>query len=263
MITYPHIDPVAFSVGPLAVRWYGLAYLAGITCGYFFLQRDLFERYKWSRDTVLDLFSWLVFGVMLGGRLGYVLIYDFVYFSHHPTHVFAVWEGGMSYHGGALGAMVAFSLFARKMKVPVLELLGFLGIGRCFGLFFGRVANFINGELCGRVTEAPIGMVFPEGGPFPRHPSQLYEAFFEGIVLFLVLFFLRKRLRLKPGQLFGAYLIGYGIFRFGIEFFREPDAQLGTVAGFLSMGQLLCMAMMLLGVLFVQVFFRFQRRHTA
>ena len=248
MITYPQIDPIALSIGPLAIRWYGLAYLAGIASAYFFLKDEFFRRFQWSKDRVLDLYTWVVFGVMLGGRIGYVLFYDFEYFIGHPAHIFAVWEGGMSYHGGALGAMVAMILFARKMKVSVYSLLDLLGIGSCFGLFFGRLANFINGELFGRVTTVDWGMVFPGGGSLPRHPSQLYEAFFEGVVLFLILYVLKKKAALKPGQLFGAYLFFYGLFRFGIEFFREPDAQLGTVLGVFSMGQLLCGVMIGLGV---------------
>ena len=251
MITYPHIDPIALSVGPFAIRWYGLSYLAGISSGYFFLKKDYQRVFHWTTDQVLDLFTWLVMGVMLGGRFGYVLIYDFAYFMQYPTHVFAFWEGGMSYHGAAFGAMMAMILFARKMKVSALPLLDFLGIGSCFGLFFGRLANFVNGELYGRVTEVSWGMVFPNGGVLPRHPSQLYESFCEGIVLFSILFVLKKKALLKPGQLFGFYLIFYGLFRFMLEFFREPDAQLGTVFGPFSMGQLLCGLMLLLGAGFV------------
>ena len=253
MITYPAIDPIAFQMGPLAVRWYGLSYLTGIFLGYLFIKDDLIRQFKWSKDTVLDLFSWMVFGVMLGGRFGYVLIYDFTYFIHHPSHIFAIWEGGMSYHGAAFGAMTAMILFSRKMKVSSLFVLDLLGIGSCFGLFLGRLANFVNGELFGRVTSVSWGMVFPNGGPLPRHPSQLYESFFEGIVLFSLLFLIRKTVKLKEGQLFGAYLFFYGLFRFGIEFFREPDVQLGAVVSFFSMGQILCLIMMGSGVLWVGI----------
>lgn len=253
MITYPHINPIALEIGPLAVRWYGLAYLAGIFSAYLFLKKEFLRVFGWTSETVLDLFSWIVFGILFGGRIGYVLFYDLPYFLSYPAHVFAVWEGGMSYHGGALGAMVGLILFARKRRVDPWALLDFLGIGSCFGLFFGRLANFINGELYGRVSDVPWAMVFPSGGPFARHPSQLYEALCEGVLLFAVLYGLKRRVSLKPGQLFGCYVLGYGLCRFMIEFFREPDAQLGTVISFFSMGQVLCAVMVLFGSLVIFV----------
>lgn len=248
MITYPQIDPIAFELGPLAIRWYGLSYLAGVFCAYLFLKKEFFKEFSWKPDTVLDFLSWVMFGVLLGGRFGYVLFYDFSFFIQNPLHIFSVWEGGMSYHGGAIGAMFGVILFARKRNVSFWPLLDLLGLGSCFGLFFGRLANFVNGELYGRYTDVSWGMIFPNGGPFARHPSQLYEAFFEGIVLFLILWGLRRKASLQQGQLFGFYLVGYGVFRFFIEFFREPDAQLGTFIGFFSMGQLLCGVMISIGV---------------
>jgi phosphatidylglycerol---prolipoprotein diacylglyceryl transferase len=248
MLHYPHIDPIALQLGPMAIRWYGLAYIAGFASAYFFLKPIFVHTFSCTKDDLLDYFSYAVVGVVLGGRLGYVVFYDFSYFIQYPSSLFAFWQGGMSYHGGALGAMIGSVLYAKRRHISVWKLLDFLGIASTFGLFFGRLANFVNGELYGRVTSFKWGMVFPGGGLLPRHPSQLYESFFEGCVLFLCLFGLMKSKKLNDGQLFGAYVFGYALFRFFIEYTREPDAHLGFVIGAFSMGQVLCAGMGVIGL---------------
>jgi phosphatidylglycerol:prolipoprotein diacylglycerol transferase len=250
MIDYPTIDPILVSIGPLHIRWYGLAYIAGIMMAMSYLKPTFTHQFSLSKDQQSTVMITIIAGIMIGGRLGYIVFYDLAYYLHNPSQWLAVWNGGMSYHGGALGAVGAMVYLARHFKVSFISLLDILGIGSTFGLFFGRIANFINGELYGRVTDVPWAMVFPSGGLLPRHPSQLYEAFFEGFVLFTLLHFLKKRCVLKPGQLFGVYLLGYGLFRFFIEFVRQPDYHLGTVLGPLSMGQVLCVVMVMGGLLF-------------
>lgn len=253
MIHYPTIDPVLLSIGPLQIRWYGLAYIAGIFIAMRYLKTTFIRQFSFSKDQQSTLMIVLLLGIMVGGRLGYILFYDLTYYIQHPGQWIAVWQGGMSYHGGGIGAVVAMIYLSKKFSVPFLSLLDILGIGSTFGLFFGRIANFINGELYGRVTDVPWAMVFPGSDGLPRHPSQLYEALFEGVLLFLILHYVKNRFALKPGQLFGVYLLGYGVFRFCIEFFRQPDAHLGTVWGVLSMGQILCMVMMMGGVVFCRL----------
>lgn len=256
MISYPDIDPILFSIGPFALRWYSLAYIVGIGGG-FQLFKSSFRELGLTNDDIINLMTVLMLGVILGGRIGYVLFYDPGHYLENPERIAAVWNGGMSYHGGAIGAMLGFVIYAKKNEISPWKLLDILGIGSTIGIFLGRIANFINGELYGRVTDAPWGMVFPLGGPLPRHPSQLYEALLEGLLLFLILFVLKRRAILQPGQLFGVYLMAYAGFRFFIEFFREPDEQLGLVVINLSMGQLLSSVMLLVGVL---IFFRFSRK---
>ena len=253
MITYPTIDPVLVHIGPLAIRWYGLAYLGGILASYLYLKKCFVGELGATKDQALNFVTNCMFGLMIGGRVGYVLFYDFYYFLENPLRIFAVWTGGMSYHGGAIGAAVAVILFSRKNTISMWTLLDYLAIGSTFGLFFGRIANFINAELWGRVTDVAWGMVFPGAGLYPRHPSQLYEAFFEGVFLFLVLHTLKKNKDIKSGMLFCVYVFLYGLFRFFIEFFREPDAHLGAVLGWMSMGQVLCVVMMV-GSLGIGVF---------
>jgi phosphatidylglycerol:prolipoprotein diacylglycerol transferase len=248
MLNYPNIDPILFQLGPLAIRWYGIAYLAGIALAYLYLKNRLMSSLKLSNDDILSFFSAVIFGIIIGGRLGYVFIYDVSNILAHPLSIFAVWNGGMSYHGGAIGAALGAYISHFNLKVSTWKLLDALSIGSTFGLFFGRIANFINGELWGRVTTVPWGMVFPGAGPFYRHPSQLYEAFFEGVVLFLILHIVMKKQWLPGGGVFGLYVGLYGIFRFLLEFFREPDRHIGIVFMGMSMGQLLCILMMIVGV---------------
>ena len=248
MINYPNIDPIILSIGPIAIRWYSMAYLVGLLGGFKLIKSQLIEKLQFTEDSIWELISTTMVGVLLGGRLGYVLFYNASFYFQNPLKIMAIWEGGMSYHGGAIGAAVGFMCFAKTHKKNPLILLDLLGFGSTLGLGLGRLANFINGELYGRVTTVPWAMVFPNGGPLARHPSQLYEAFLEGLILFLGLFFLKKKVTLKPGLLFSAYLLGYGSFRFLIEFSREPDVQLGVIFKWVTMGQLLSLSMIIMGL---------------
>lgn len=248
MLTYPHIDPIAFSIGPLAVRWYGLMYLAGFMSAYVTI-RILIARTQLPlrAEMVSDLLFACVLGVVAGGRLGYVLFYNFSYYLRHPLELFYLWQGGMSFHGGLIGVVVAATWFCFRQRLPTGKIADILVLSSCFGLFFGRIGNFINGELWGRVTTVPWGMVFPGAGFSPRHPSQLYEAVLEGPVLFLFLLLL-YRLKLKPWSVFFGFIGGYALLRFFIEYVREPDAHLGVLAIGLTVGQLLCLPMVIAAV---------------
>ncbi|MEZ5823930.1 MAG: prolipoprotein diacylglyceryl transferase [Geminicoccaceae bacterium] len=253
-IPFPNFDPVIIQFGPLAIRWYALAYIAGLLLGWR-LARRIVMREGWlpSEEQVDDLLFYATLGVILGGRLGFVLFYHPLYFLQNPLEIFAVWQGGMSFHGGLLGVIISVFIFARMSKLPPLELLDLAAIVTPIGLFFGRIATFINGELWGRVSDVPWAMVFPTGGPDPRHPSQLYQATLEGIVLFAVLFTLSRRPRRasERGLLGGTFLAGYAIARMIGELFRQPDAHLGFLFGMITMGQLLSLPMLLLGLFLV------------
>ncbi len=246
---FPHINPVALQLGPIAIHWYALAYVAGILFGYYYVSWLNRRRHFFSEKAKDDLIFYAVLGVLLGGRLGYVLFYNLPYFLDHPVEILHIWQGGMSFHGGLSGVLIAFWLFARKYQLPWLGVMDYLAAATPIGLFFGRLANFVNGELYGRVTRAPWGIIFPRGGDQPRHPSQLYEAGLEGLVLFLVLFALACNGKIFQwrGRLGGIFLLGYGLARFTIEFFREPDAQLGFLAFGATMGQMLCLPMIAFG----------------
>lgn len=248
MLNFPQIDPVIFSIGPLSVRWYGLMYLLGFLIAYFVIRALATKRdIALTGDNLSDLLFYCVLGVILGGRLGYTLFYNFSYYIRHPLEIFAVWEGGMSFHGGLLGVIVAATLFSLRRGLPILLVGDILVTAASIGLGLGRIGNFINGELWGRVTDAPWGMVFPGAGPEPRHPSQLYEAFLEGAVMFAVLWWLHHR-KSAYGVPFFAFFLLYGMFRIVIEFFRQPDAHLGFLWGGATMGQLLSIPMVLIGV---------------
>lgn len=249
MLTYPDINPVALSLGPLKVHWYGLMYLVGFVGGWA-LGRYRAAKPDWPLSPLLvdDLIFYDALGVILGGRIGYMVFYQAPELIHHPLTLFEVWDGGMSFHGGLIGVMIATALFARKHKIHFFTLMDFIAPLVPIGLFVGRIGNFINGELWGKVTTQPWGMVFPTGGPLPRHPSMLYEAFAEGIVLFLILFLfsIKPRPRMAVSALF---LIFYGLFRFLVEFVREPDSQLGYLwDGWLTMGQVLSFPMIVIGL---------------
>lgn len=252
MLPFPNIDPVAVSIGPLAIRWYSLAYLAGIILGWWMVKKEHVRQpiTNLSQKALDDMMVWAVVGIIAGGRLGYVLFYKPLFYLHYPLQVFHIWEGGMSFHGGMLGIIAAFFLFCRKYHVPFLEVMDVIVCAAPIGLFFGRVANFINGELYGRITDSPLGIVFPHGGALPRHPSQLYEAGMEGLLLFVVLFVLLNytKARSAPGLLSGVFLIGYGLARLVGECFREPDAHLGFLLQGATMGQLLSLPMVALGI---------------
>jgi phosphatidylglycerol:prolipoprotein diacylglycerol transferase len=255
-ITFPAIDPVAVAIGPFAVRWYGLAYFAGILIGWWYARRLVSNERLWGGKpaplTVVDIddfLVWLVVGIVGGGRIGYALFYQPGHFLDDPLGFFRLWEGGMSFHGGLAGTILAMTIFALRRKISMLSLFDVSAASVTFGLFFGRLANFINGELWGRTTDVPWGMVFPNGGPLPRHPSQLYEAALEGLLLFVVLRILTHRFKnlRRPGLTGGAFIAGYGLARILIEFVREPDVQLGYLAGPLTMGMLLSVPMVLIG----------------
>ncbi len=255
-LAFPNIDPVIFSIGPLAVHWYGLGYVVGIMFAWWYGKKLLRSHRLWAHnqppmapEALDDFVIWAALGVVLGGRIGYVLFYNFSYYISNPIAIPAVWDGGMSFHGGILGTTIAMILFARSRGIRVWSMFDVVAAGVPVGLGVVRVANFINSELWGRVSDAPWAVYFPNGGPLPRHPSQLYEAFLEGFVLFFVLFLLvwvGRKLK-KPGFIAGAFVTGYGLSR--IEFFREPDAQLGyLVGGWLTMGMVLSVPMVLIGL---------------
>ena len=248
MIHYPHIDPIAFHVGPFLVHWYGIMYLLGFALAW------ILGSYRaprvvpaWTADEVSDLILYGALGVILGGRIGYMLFYDAPELIHHPLSLFQVWQGGMAFHGGVLGVLVAMWLFARRYKKNMGDVTDFLAPLIPLGLLAGRIGNFINGELWGEVTQLPWGMIFPTGGSLPRHPTELYEAFFEGLVLFIMLWFFsaKPRPRFAISALF---LFAYGVFRFMIEFYRVPDPQYGYILwGWVTMGQILSLPMIIVG----------------
>lgn len=254
-LTFPQIDPVAIALGPVQIRWYALAYLAGILLGWayarYIVAKDAPQRP--NKDDIDDFIAYAVLGVILGGRLGYVLFYQPAYFLSHPAEIFQLWNGGMSFHGGAAGVILALIIYSIVKKFDMFRLGDIAALCCTIGLFFGRIANFINGELYGRATDVSWGMVFPGGGEEPRHPSQLYEAALEGLLLFIILSILahKKWVRERPGIIGGTFLIGYGAARMFVENFREPDWYLGFVVGQMTMGQLLCIPMILIGSAFV------------
>jgi phosphatidylglycerol:prolipoprotein diacylglycerol transferase len=239
------IDPVIFSLGPLQVRWYGAMYVAGFLVGGAILKYLAGKKFWPVPKEEIDRYvTWLILGMFLGARLFYIFLYNWEYYSVNLLDIFAVWKGGLSFHGAVVGMCTATWIFAKKHKLHFFQIGDCMAVAGTPGLFFGRMGNFINGELYGRVTDSWVGVVFPEAGPFPRHPSQLYEGFLEGIVLFLILFAIHKRERFY-GVASSVFLLGYGAFRFVVEFFREPDAQLGYYLGYFTMGQILCFLMML------------------
>jgi phosphatidylglycerol:prolipoprotein diacylglycerol transferase len=248
---FPAIDPVAIELGPFAVRWYSLAYIAGIVLGWRYMLR-LTARTGGAveRDHVDDFVVWATLGIVLGGRLGFVLFYRPEYYLSNPLEILAMWKGGMSFHGGTLGVIVATWLFARRRELSFLSFGDLICAAAPIGLFFGRIANFINGELYGRVTDMPWAIVFPRGGELPRHPSQLYEGMLEGVVLFAVFAILIYRYDAlkKPGTIMGAFFAGYALARSLVEFVREPDANLGILFGFITMGQLLSVPLLVIGI---------------
>jgi phosphatidylglycerol:prolipoprotein diacylglycerol transferase len=264
LLPYPEIDPVLVQLGPFAIRWYALAYIAGLVIGWQIMRRvsqqppvlpmirkpDDGEDFRAKR--IDDFLLWAALGVILGGRLGYVLFYKPVFFVSNPLQIFTLWEGGMSFHGGLLGVILAILIFALRNGVPPLMMSDLVAIVAPIGLFFGRLANFINGELWGRVADVPWAMIFPRGGPLPRHPSQLYQATFEGILLFALVFAVWKLCdaRRRPGLLTGTFCMGYGAARIAGEFFREPDSFMGFLlgTGWLTMGMLLSLPVLLFGL---------------
>ncbi len=251
-LPFPEIDPVAIAIGPLEIRWYALAYLAGFLIGwkYCLYLAGLDKEVKPFKTDIDDFLPWAILGVIAGGRLGYVLFYQLEFYLQQPWEIPMIWHGGMAFHGGLLGVAVALFLFSRYQHVPLMRLADILACAVPIGLFFGRIANFINCELVGRVTHMPWAVEFPCAGDLARHPSQLYQAGLEGLALLGIMAFLahREALRNKPGVLAGVFLVFYGIFRFIAEFFREPDLQIGFIAEIFTMGQMLCVPMVLCGL---------------
>ena len=242
------IDPILIEYGPLRVSWYGLMYVFGFLIAYCLVLYQIRRKnFGLSKPEIENLFFYLIIGLAVGARLGYVVFYNLGLYFQDPLEIFAIWHGGMSFHGGLIGLVVVGILFARKNNKSFWKLADLLTVTAPIGLALGRIGNFINGELYGRVTQVPWGMVFPSGGPLPRHPSQLYESALEGFLLFAILWRLKDK-KIPEGGILPLFLIFYGIFRFFIEFFREPDAQLGFVLGPFSMGQVLCFLMILGGI---------------
>ena len=269
VLPFPAFDPVLVSIGPFSIRWYALAYIAGILLGWLYARALIRAEDLWAGRPALtledfdDFVLWVTLGIILGGRIGYVLFYNLPYYTAHPLEVFELWNGGMSFHGGFLGCVAAVMLFGWKRNVSILSLGDLTCAAAPIGLFLGRLANFINGELWGRVTDVPWAMVFPDrdAGPLPRHPSQIYEATLEGLVLFTLLYILIRRGALKrPGLILGAFALLYALARSFCEFFREPDKQLGFLWGNMTMGMLLSIPLALAGIVLIVQAMRRQPR---
>ncbi len=243
-----NFDPIAFSLFTFGVRWYSLAYIFGILFGWFYCKKFLIKDKNIS-SLFDDLVTYLIIGIIIGGRLGYVLFYNLKYFSQNFIEIFFVWEGGMSFHGGLIGIIVATYLFSKKNKINKYIFLDFVSVSAPIGLFFGRIANFINGELVGKATNGNWGIIFPQFDNVPRHPSQLYECFLEGIILFIILNLIYFKTNYKTGSVSFAFLFFYGIFRFISEIFREPDAHIGYLVGSFSMGMLLSLLMIFFSII--------------
>ncbi len=270
VLPFPVIDPVAVSIGPIAVRWYALAYIAGIILGWFYARRLVANDRLWPprqvsaagnaednvpasgirRDDLDDFVVWATLAVVIGGRLGFVLFYNLDYYLQHPLEALMVWRGGMSFHGGMIGVIVTVAIFSHLKGLPPFRFGDAVVAVVPIGIFFGRIANFINAELWGRVTDVPWAMVFPGAGPEPRHPSQLYEAFLEGILLFIILRIATHRFQAfhMPGMVFGLFLVGYGAGRTAAEFFRQYDPQIGLFFGWMTMGMALSIPMIIAGI---------------
>jgi phosphatidylglycerol:prolipoprotein diacylglycerol transferase len=260
-LQFPVIDPIIFSIGPVSLRWYGTMYLIGFLAAMFMANKAA-DRSNglWTRDQVSDLLFYSFLGVILGGRVGYVLFYQFEYFLSDPLYLFEIWQGGMSFHGGLLGVILAIFIFARKTNKSFLVVGDFVAPLVPIGLGMGRLGNFINAELWGRQTDVSWAMVFPTDPlQVPRHPSQLYEFALEGVVLFAILYIISRKTR-TLGLASGAFLIGYGIFRSIVEFFREPDAHLGLYFSFISKGQILSIPMILIGMLIIYIGYLSQQK---
>jgi phosphatidylglycerol:prolipoprotein diacylglycerol transferase len=259
MLNYPNINPTIFKFGPLQIRWYGVMYILGFISSYLLVKYQIRKKgLKTDMDIINDLYLFMIVGLIIGARLGYIVFYNLQFYLAHPLKLFATWEGGMSFHGGLVGIIIACLIFVKKRNISFWETADLVIVTAPIGLAFGRLGNFINAELYGRATSMPWGMVFPLGGNIPRHPSQLYELFFEGILLFAILWWL-KNFSLKKGTLFCVFLFFYSLFRFFAEFFREPDPQLGFVFSSITMGQILSVCMGLAGI----VLFYFISRHGA
>ena len=258
MLHYPTINPTIVTIGPLQIRWYGVMYILAFLASYFLVKYQIRKKgLPIDINTVNDFFLFLIIGLIIGARLGYVIFYNLPFYFSHPLKLFAIWEGGMSFHGGLIGIIFSGLIFVKKHKASFWEFADLISVTAPIGLGLGRLGNFINAELYGRVTNLPWGMIFPSGGVLPRHPSQLYEFFLEGILLFAILWWI-KDFPFKKGTLFCLFLILYSILRFSIEFFREPDPQLGLLFSFITMGQILSIFMCISGL--ILLYFRPEKR---
>lgn len=257
MLTYPHIDPVAVSIGPLEVHWYGLMYLVGFVGGWWLgVIRTRRPGTEWKAAEMSDLLFYIALGIVLGGRIGYTLFYNLGAFLHDPLVIFRIWEGGMSYHGGMLGVFIAMGLYARHTNRTFFRVTDYMAPFVPLGLGTGRLGNFINGELWGKPTDLPWGMVFPFVDQQPRHPSMLYELLLEGVVFFIILWVYSSKPR-PTMAVSGMYLLCYGVFRFAVEFVRVPDEQIGYLAfGWVTMGQVLSLPMIIIGLAFLTYAYR-------
>jgi phosphatidylglycerol---prolipoprotein diacylglyceryl transferase len=257
MIQLPNIDPEIVRIGPIAIRWYGLMYLIGFLSSMYLVKKQIAKRgLNLGQEFVETLYACLILGLLLGGRIGYVVFYNFGYYMEHPLEMIAIWQGGMSFHGALIGTLIGGIIYCHKTKADKLLISDMVVATAPIGLGLGRIGNFINAELYGRMTDVPWAMVFP-GEAVPRHPSQLYEFFLEGIVLFTILWLVKDRVR--KGTVTALFLILYGIFRSFVEFFREPDAQIGFIFSFLTMGQILSGLMIIAGILLYSLVYVFSR----
>ena len=260
MLNYPIINPTIINIGLLQIRWYGVMYILAFLASYFLVRYQIRKkRLNIDINTVNDLFLFLIIGLIIGARLGYVIFYNLPFYLSHPLKLFAIWEGGMSFHGGLIGAIVSGLIYIKKHRVNFWAIADLIVVTAPIGLGLGRLGNFINAELYGRVTNVPWGMIFPTGGDLPRHPSQLYQFFLEGILLFLILWWI-KDFSFKKGTLFCLFLILYSSFRFFVELFREPDPQLGLIFSFITMGQILSIFMCISGL--ILLYFRPEKEKT-
>ena len=259
MFEFPDISPVALDFGVIKIRWYALSYIAGILMSWYLILRIIkLKKIDINTKQISDLVGNSMIGIIIGGRLGYVLFYNPEYYFNNLIEIFKIWNGGMSFHGGFLGVVFAIIYSSKLFKVPTLTFSDLIALVTPVGLFFGRLANFVNGELYGRITNHPFGMVFPTGGDLPRHPSQLYEALFEGVILFIILWIMASTFNLlkRPGLITSYFIFLYGLFRFFIEFYREPDEHMGLLYFELSMGQILSIPMILTGLYFSIIFLK-------
>jgi len=255
MIEYPKIDPVLIKLGPLAIRWYGLMYIFGFVSSYLLVLYQIKKKaLKIERSQIDDIYFYLIIGLIAGARLGYVFFYNLGFYLQNPLEIFVLWHGGMSFHGGLVGTFLAGYIIIKKRGLKFITILDLIVPTCPIGIGLGRLGNFINGELFGKETDMPWAMVFPEGGNIQRHPSQLYEAFFEGLVLFVVLWIYKDRKK-REGDVFALFLIMYGILRFFCEFFREPDLQVGYILNLLTMGQILSSIMIFAGLVLKYIYF--------
>ena len=270
LIPFPSFDPVLIAIGPFAVRWYALAYICGILFGWLYARTLIANERLWGGPAPLtvadfdDFILWVTLGIILGGRIGYILFYNLPHFLEHPAEIFEVWTGGMSFHGGFLGCVIAVLWFAYHRGIPALSLGDITCAVGPIGLFLGRIANFVNGELWGRPADVPWAMIFPLGGSLPRHPSQLYEASLEGLGLLIILaLFIRAGALKRPGLILGLFAMFYAVFRSFCEFFREPDPQLGFLWGHMTMGMILCIPLFIAGAGFAAYALRHKPLHSS